>query len=321
MNELTRTNSLSVLVESAATKAQAFAAASRAKNTIRAYESDWMHFATWCSERNMEALPAKPEVIALYLADNAEGLKLSTLTRRLASISKMHQSAGLESPATMRHAAVKDVLSGIKRTKGATGAGKDALLTADLRKLVAALPALLIGKRDAALLLLGFAGGFRRGELAALQFADLNFAEDGLRVILRRGKTDQEGLGRTVGIPYGSTPALCPVRCVRAWLEGSAVTEGAVFRAVDRHGNIASKGLTDQVIRQVVQRTCEAAGIDAARFSAHSLRSGLVTQAIIGGASELQIMAQTGHKSTAMLRRYFREVNLFRDNAAARLGL
>ena len=169
--------------------------------------------------------------------------------------------------------------------------------------------------------MLGFAGAFRRSELVALEIPDVAFVADGMKVTIRRSKTDQEGLGRVVGIPFGSDPQLCPVRSLRRWLEAAGITEGPLFRSVNRHGHIARSALTDQAVRGVVQRYCQPASLDATQFSAHSLRSGMVTESTINGASERSIMNQTGHKSPAMIRRYTRDLNLFRDNAATHLDL
>jgi integrase len=199
--------------------------------------------------------------------------------------------------------------------------GKAALLTDALRSLMNAIPDTPLGRRDAALLLVGFAGAFRRSELVALTVSDIDFCHDGARVRLRRSKTDQDGQGRVIGIPYGSNPQRCPVRSLRRWLDIAAITEGPLFRSVDRHGNIGAFALTDQVVAKVLKRYCADAGLDAAQFGAHSLRAGMATQAAINGASERSIMKQTGHKSVTMVRRYIRDGELFRDNAATRLGL
>src|SRR5690349_3189285 len=177
---------------------------SKAENTINAYRRSWNHFSGWCREHGLPDMPAEPKTIALYLADVASILEPATISLRLAAISKAHQVAGYESPCAMRHACVKETLAGIRREKGIAQIGKAALLTADVRFMIRALQPDLRGKRDAALLLLGFAGGFRRSELAALVVDDLQFVEEGMRVTLRRSKTDQEGRGRTIGVPYGS---------------------------------------------------------------------------------------------------------------------
>ncbi len=302
-------------------KARGYVAASKAVNTVRAYRSDWRDFTAWCDARGLPTLPAAPQSIALYIADMGGVAKPSTITRRLAAIAKAHQAAGHDSPCAMRHAAVKEVLSGIKRTHGTAQAGKAALLTEHLRQLIEVIPDNLLGKRDTAILLLGFAGAFRRSELVSLDIPDVESTDDGMKVTIRRSKTDQEARGRAVGIPYGSNPQLCPVRSLRRWLEAAGITEGPLFRNVSRHGHIADSALTAQAVRSVAQRYCQRAGLDLTQYSAHSLRSGFVTQASINHATESSIMNQTGHKSAAMVRRYTRDLNLFRDNAATRLGL
>jgi integrase len=302
-------------------KAARYIAMSKAENTLRAYRSDWAHFVTWCEQHVFVSMPAAPATVAMYISDLAETMKTATLTRRLAAIAKAHQAAGFGSPCSMKHAAVAETLAGIRREKGTLQEGKAPLMTNDLARLCNALPPNLLGARDRALLLIGFAGGFRRSEVAALIVSDIEATDDGLRVLVRRGKTDAEGAGRHVGIPFGSNPGTCPVRAYRHWLRVSSIASGPVFRAVNRHGRIGVKAITPQVVALVVKRWCDAAGLDQSRFGAHSLRSGLATQAARNGAGERAIMRQTGHKSVQMVRRYIREGELFSDNAAAKLGL
>ena len=208
-----------------------------------------------------------------------------------------------------------------RRSKGVAPTTKTPLLTEDLRALLAELPEGPLGVRDRALLLVGFAGGFRRSELVALDVEDLEFKGRNLVVTLRRSKTDQEGAGRKVGIPRGSQEETCPVRSVKAWLDEAAIESGPVFRAVNRHGAIQPKRLTGQSVGLIVKRYAEACGKEPADFGGHSLRSGHATQAAANGASERSIMNQTGHRSLKMVRQYIREGSLFRENAASKLGL
>ena len=266
-------------------------------------------------------LPASPETVALYLAALAATHRPATMTRRLTAITKAHQIAGHPSPATMQQPAVSETLKGIRRTLGTAQQVKAPLLTADVRRMVEALPENLAGCRDRALLLLGFAGGFRRSELAALDVGDVLATEDGIVVKLRRSKTDPEGKGRDVGIPYGSTPSTCPVRALTAWKTAAGIAEGALFRGVDRHGHLGSVRLHKDSVGLVVKRAAEAASLDPAKYAGHSLRAGLATQAYLNGAGELAIMRQTGHRSLAMVRRYIRDGSLFRENPAGKLGL
>jgi site-specific recombinase XerD len=302
-------------------QAQEFAAAAKAANTLRAYQADWNDFRAWCAAHRFAPLPAAPEAVALYLTDRAATLKTSSLARRLTTINRAHQAAGHSSPATMQNAVVSEVWKGIKRKKGTAQHGKRPFLTTDLRRIVAELPQDLRGLRDRALLLVGFAGGFRRSELAALRVEGLETTPDGLIVRLGRSKTDQEGRGRAVALPYGSDPQTCPVRTLRAWLDQAGITVGPLFRAIDRHGLVSEQALHSDSVAYLVKRGARRAGLETAEYAGHSLRAGLATQAAMNGASELAIMKQTGHRSLATVRKYIREGSLFRDNAAAKLGL
>ena len=311
----------SVALVPAADRAREFIRAAKAPATIRAYRADWRDFESWCSAHGLTSLPAAPGTVALYLAESADRLKPATLTRRLAAISKAHSAAGNESPASMKHAAVKEVLSGIRRTKGTASACKAPLLVGQLKAALRDSREDLLGIRDRALLLVGFAGAFRRSELVSLEVADIAFTDDGLVITLRRSKTDQEGESRKVGIPHGSKPATCPVRNLRAWLETAGISEGPVFRSVDRHGKLGVVALSGRAVALIVKRAARLAGLDAEVFAGHSLRAGLATSAAAAGASERSIMEQTGHRSVQMVRRYIRDGSLFRDNAAAHVGL
>ncbi|MGH2387182.1 MAG: site-specific integrase [Chloroflexota bacterium] len=300
-------------------RARDYADNATALNTRRAYRADWRHFSAWCAIRHLAPLPATPETVAVYLADLAPLYKTATITRRMSAIAQAHKTAGFPSPTT--DAAVRQVAAGIRRRHGTQQQGKEAALTADLRAMVETLDGLPRGRRDRALLLLGFAGAFRRSELVALDLADVARTRDGLVVTVRRGKTDQEGLGRRVGIPYGSTPTTCPVRALEDWLEAARITAGPLFHPIDRHGNLRPHRLTDQSVALVVKRAAQAAGLDPALYAGHSLRSGLATAAAQAGVSERTIMEQTGHKSLPIVRRYIRRGSLFTENAAAKVGL
>ena len=302
-------------------RVRAYVQAAKAVSTRRAYAADWRDFSSWCARRQLPALPATPETIALYLSESADTLKVATLGRRLAAIAKAHQAGGYESPCAMRHAIVSETWKGIRRAHGVAQNAKAPVLVRDLRAMLDELPGGLIGLRDRALLLVGFAGAFRRSELVCLDVEDLAFTSDGLVVTMRRSKTDQEGAGRKVGVPYGSRPDTCPVRALRAWLEASGIAAGPVFRSVNRHGRLQPGRLSSKAVALVVKRYAGAAEMDASQYAGHSLRAGLATSAAIAGASERAIMTQTGHRSAAMVRRYIRDGSLFRENAAAVVGL
>lgn len=257
--------------------------------------------------------------MAAYLAHLADiGKKASTINRRTAAIRFAHRVAGYESPTGSM--LVEATAAGIRRTIGTAQHGKAPAVTADILAMVATLPDTLKGQRDKALLLIGFAGAFRRSELVALQIADIEFCGDGVKLTVRRSKTDQEGEGTVKAIPYGKAPASCPVLALQAYLEAAAITTGTVFRAVNRHGRVGG-ALSGIDVARVVKRAAQAAGLDPARYSGHSLRAGLATSAAAAGVTERIIMQQTGHKSERMVRKYIREGNLFRENAAGAVGL
>ena len=300
-----------------------FIQAGKAQNTLRGYKADWQDFAAWCQkeEHRLPCLPASPSTVALYITHLAASRKASTIQRRLTSISRVHEMAGEMSPASMRHAVVSEALKGIRRTIGTAQKGKSPLLTLDLQKILVHLPKGIRGLRDRALLLVGFAGAFRRSELAALDLDQVRFTSDGLVVHLKRSKTNQEGEEESVAIPFGSHPETCPVGALRKWIEEVRIREGAVFRAVNRHGKPSEKRLHADSIGGIVKRAAKAAGYNVEDFAGHSLRAGLATQAAANGVSERLIMKQTRHRSLNTLRRYIREGTLFRENAAAKVGL
>src|SRR4029077_10722837 len=242
-----------------------------------------------------------------------------SIQRRLNAIAEAHKAVGLESPT--HSPIVSNTIKGIRRTKGTAAAQKAPTLTDDIRAMVDATDAGIIGARDRALILLGFAGAFRRSELVGLEVEDCAFGKDGLTITLRRSKTDQAGAGRKIGIPYGANPETCPVRTVQAWLELAAIADGPGFRSISRHGQMGPGRLSGIDVARIVKKLAERAGLDAAKYAGHSLRAGHATSAAIAGASERSIMNQTGHRSVQMVRRYIREGSLFRENSAGKLGL
>lgn len=296
-----------------------FIRASKADNTLRGYQSDWRDFCAWCDAHGTRSLPASPESVASYIAECAGHLKAGSIQRRLNAVAEAHKAMGLESPT--HSPIVVSTMKGIRRTKGTAPAQKAAALTDDVRAMVDATDTGLIGTRDRALILLGFAGAFRRSELVAFDLEDCAFGKDGLTVTLRRSKTDQDGAGRKVGIPYGACPDTCPVRTLQSWIEQAAITAGPLFRSINRHGKVQPGRLSGIDVARIVKKLALRAGLDAAKFAGHSLRAGHATAAAIAGASERSIMAQTGHRSVQMLRRYIRDGSLFKENSAGKLGL
>jgi integrase len=280
-------------------------------NTRRAYQSDLAQFEAWGGR-----IPGDPAVVAAYLAAHAGMLSVATLVRRVATISKAHAARGLSNPC--REEIVRATLRGIKRRYGTAQHEAKPLLKEDLFLALDAMGNGVKDVRDRALLLLGFAGGFRRSELVGLDRADIVQVHEGLIITLRRSKTILEGAGRKIGIPYGRTRH-CPVAAVADWLMRSGITEGAIFRPVDRHGHVHSERLSGEAVSLVVRERVEAANINAMGYSGHSLRAGLATSAAQAGVPTWKIRAQTGHASDAMLARYVRDGQLFTDNAVGAL--
>ena len=307
---------------SAATRG--YLAAAQASNTRRAYLADWLHFATWCADRAVDALPATPETLADYVSDSAAcGRSTSTIGRRLAAVRSAHLTAGHAVSPTSA-ALVRKALAGVRRTHGVAPRKKAAITTDEVQAMLATLdPVTPLGARDRALLLLGYAAGMRRSELAALDVDDLEFVTDaGLRIRLRRSKTDQEGRGRLVGVLRGRAAETCPVRAVQAWLEVlGRPTAGPLFRHVRRGGHVAAERISPKVVAMVVQRTGLAAGLDPTGLGGHSLRAGMVTTAARRRAPLTRIMAQSGHLRLDTLMGYVREAELFDDNASGYLEL
>jgi integrase len=316
---LLHTTEQAVELAEIAADARDYVAASRAENTTRVYRTGWKQFTAWCDEHGVTRLPSRAETVACYVADLAKAAKPATIDLRLAAISAAHRAAGYDSPT--KEEAVRLVRRGVRRTLGTAQRQVHPITVPDLRTMLEGLGSDSAGCRDRALLLLGFAGALRRSELVGLNVADITEGTDGLTVRLRRSKTDQEGAGRTVGIPYGSNPPTCPVRAWREWLEVSVITEGAAFRPVDRHGHIGTTRLNGQAVALVLKRHAARAGFDPGEVAGHSLRAGLATAAAAAGVPERVIAEQTGHRGTALLRRYIREGSLFRENAASAVGL
>lgn len=281
--------------------------ASLSENSRRAYRSDLNQFLAWGG-----TIPARPEMVARYLAAHAEQSAIATLSRRLVSIGKAHTAQGQPSPVATE--LVRATMRGVRRIHGSAQRAVAPAEKEDVLSMVANLVGVK-GSRDKALLLIGFAGAFRRSELVSLTVGDIEQAKQGMIVQLRFSKTDQEGRGRKVAIPF-ARGAVCPVLALQHWLEVAAISKGPIFRAVNRHGVIADTALTPQAVALVVKERAKAVGLDPSRYAGHSLRAGLVTSAAKLGVSSWKIRQQTGHASDAMLARYIRDANIFVDNAA-----
>lgn len=303
-----------------------------AESTRKTYLASWAHFEDWCESHGRVALPADAETVAIYLDEHKALLKVATLQKRVVAISQVHQAHKLESP-TAQGTLIRNVMTQIRRRHGIPQDQKTALLTEDLLAIISSLPRRDKGSRvgeltaqacrDRLILLLGFAGGFRRAELAALNTEDIRVSREGLEITVRRSKTDQQGRGMRKSVPKGTRGEMyCPVAALAAWRELSRIEAGPLFVRIDRHGNIRTgERLTDQSVAIVVKRWTEAIGLDAGQYAGHSLRAGLATSAALGGATETAIMGATGHKTPEMVRRYIRSANQWKNNPATIAGL
>lgn len=285
----------------------AYLQAALAANTKRAYLSDINNFMNWGG-----VIPATAESVAEYLASFATQLSIATLNRRAVAIGNAHTLRQVASPTDS--ALVKATLQGIRRVNGSAQRQVLPVMKHDIHAMVKGMRGIK-GMRDKALLLTGFAGAFRRSELVALQVTDIQFLEEGALIRVQRSKTDQQGHGRSIAIPYAKG-RLCPVTAIQAWLKQAEITDGYLFRRVDRHGTVMEAGITGQTVATVVKARASAAGLDAAQYSGHSLRAGLATSAAKVGVASWKIRQQTGHRSDAMLSRYIRDANIFVGNAA-----
>lgn len=292
-----------------------FAEQEKSPGTRRVYRSDWRIFSLWCAARGLEPLPATPETVARFLSAEAmAGAKASTIGRRAAAIGYAHKLAGYRDPPSGAEA-VKAVMRGIRRTIG-TAPQRKAPATADLvNEMLKHCPDTLAGKRDRALLALGFAGAFRRSELVALEVADLAEVPDGLRVTIRKSKTDQERAGQEIAIPRGYR--LRPVEAVETWLAAAEINNGPVFRPVLKGSRLQPASLTAGSVAAIVKRYAELAGFDPAQFAGHSLRAGMITSAAQAGAPVFKIQEVSRHKSIDVLAGYVRSADLFKDHAGA----
>ena len=290
---------------------------SKANNTLRAYKSDFKDFGAFCAKHGLSSLPSEPKIISLYLTHLSKNSKISTIRRRLVSISMVHKLKGhyLDT----KHPIITENLLGIKRVKGSIQKGKKPLLISHLKSIINVINEQQneeIKKfRDRSIILIGFGGGFRRTELISIDYEDLEFVPEGLKITIRRSKTDQFGEGMIKGLPYFPNEIYCPVTSLKKWLEVSKIKSGPIFRRFSKGSLLTENRLTDQSVVLLIKKYLDLAGIENKNFAGHSLRAGFATVAAESGADERSIMAMTGHKTTQMVRRYIREANIFKNNA------
>lgn len=299
-----------------------YIAHSQAANTQRAYRADWRHFEQWCAGKGLVALPAAPETVACYLAALASAgrHKVSTISRRLAAISKAHAVAD-HVPVT-KAPIVRLTLQGIRRDLGTSPDRKAAIRAREISNYLATWqPQTLADLRDRAMLLLCYAGAFRRSELAAIRVEDLEALETGVSVFVPRSKTDPFGEGMNKDIHYTEHSYHCPVRALEAWLAAAGITSGPLFRPIDRHGNVGTKPLTPQSIMLITKRFASEFGMNPKDIGAHSLRAGMVTDLFAGGVQETVIKQLTGHRDSKTLEVYRREAKRMTFNYIQAAGL
>jgi len=291
---------------------------SKANNTVRAYKSDFNDFGLFCAQNGFKSLPTEPKIVSLYLTHlSTRDIKMSTLKRRLVSIGVIHKLKGhyLDT----KHPIIIENMMGIKRRKGSAQKGKKPLLINNLKLIINVIDEYnnedIKKFRDRSIILIGFSGGFRRNEIVSLDYDDLDFVTEGLKINLKRSKTDQFGEGSVKGLPYFDNTLYCPVLSLKNWIGISNINSGPLFRRFSKGSKLSNNRLTDQTVALLIKKYLKLANIDSKNYSGHSLRSGFATTAAESGAEERSIMAMTGHKSTEMVRRYIKEANLFKNNA------
>ena len=297
---------------------------SKANNTIRAYNSDFNDFSLFCAQNAFKSLPSDPKIVSLYLTYlSTKDVKMSTLKRRLVSIGVIHKLKGhyLDT----KHPSIIENIMGIKRRKGSLQKGKKPILINSLKKIINVIDNQnkeeIKKSRDRSIILIGFAGGFRRNEIVSLEYEDLDFVTQGLKINLRRSKTDQFGEGSVKALPYSNSSDYCPVTSLKKWIDISNINTGPLFRRFTKGSKLSENRLTDQTVALLIKEYLKLAGIDSKDYSGHSLRSGFATSAADSGVEERSIMEMTGHKSTEMVRRYIKEANLFKNNALNKMKI
>ena len=296
---------------------------SKANNTLRAYRSDFKDFAGFCAKHGFKSMPSDPKIVSLYLTHLSKKSKISTLRRRLVSIGVVHKLKGhyLDT----KHPVIIENLMGIKRLKGSKQIGKKPILINHLKQIINVINEQdieeIVKLRNKSIILIGFSGGFRRTEIISINQEDLEFVDEGVKILVRRSKTDQFGEGMIKGLPYFTNATYCPVTNLKNWLKLSKIKNGPIFRRFTKGSSLTKHRLTDQSVVLIIKDCLRIAGIENHNFSGHSLRSGFATVAADSGADERSIMAMTGHKSSQMVRRYIREANIFKNNALNKIKI
>ena len=297
---------------------------SKAINTVRAYKSDFNNFELFCAKNGFKSLPTEPKIVSLYLTHlSTKNIKISTLKRRLVSIGVVHKLKGhyLDT----KHPSIIENIMGIKRRKGSIQKAKKPILINDLKQIINVIDNQnneeIKKLRDRTIILVGFSGGFRRNEITSLNYEDLDFVKEGVKINIKKSKTDQFGEGLLKGIPYFDNLQYCPVISLKKWIDVSNIYSGPLFRRFTKGSRLSVNRLSDQTVALLIKEYTKLAGIDNKNYSGHSLRSGFATSAAESGVEERNIMAMTGHKSSEMVRRYIKEANLFKNNALNKIKI
>ncbi len=284
---------------------------SKASNTLRAYQADFKDFSSFCRKNGLSSMPTEPKILSLYLTHLSATSKYSTLKRRIASISVIHKAKGYY--LDTKHPLIMENLHGIKRVKGSNQKAKKPILINDLKLIINQIDQLNKSEnkkiRDKAIILIGFSGGFRRSELVNIEYEDIEFVDQGVKIFVKRSKTDQSGEGMIKAIPYFDNKIFCPVLILKEWINKTKIKSGKIFN------------ISDKSVALIIKKYASLSGLDPNKYGGHSLRSGFATSTAESGAEERNIMAMTGHKTTQMVRRYIKEANLFKNNALNKIKI
>ena len=284
---------------------------SKSANTLRAYQADFKDFSAFCAKNGLSSIPTEPKILSLYLTHLSATSKFSTLKRRIASISVIHKIKGHY--LDIKHPLIMENLHGIKRIKGSNQKAKKPILINDLKLIINAVHQANQSEnkkiRDKAIILIGFSGGFRRSELVNIEYEDVEFVKEGVKIFIKRSKTDQSGEGMVKAIPYFNNNYYCPVLSLKEWTDVTEIKSGKIF------------DISDKSVALIIKKYASLSGLDPSKYGGHSLRSGFATSAAESGAEERNIMAMTGHKTTQMVRRYIQEANLFKNNALNKIKI
>ncbi len=299
-----------------------FARKAAAPATLRAYKADWTHYAKWCAAAGFVPVPAAPSTVGAYLASLAESHAPTTIRRRLSAIGKMHRFNDL--PWNPAHRDIQGPLQGVLREHGRPVQKAAALTLAMLRQLVATCDPSVRGRRDRAMLLIGFAGAMRRSELVSLRVEDVTASANGLRIRIRRGKTDAAGQGTEIGLPRGKHAETCPVRAFEAWQDVAKRKAGPLFRRISTGGTIGDAALHPDAVRRILAHHVGMAGLSVEgfeRLSAHALRVGFITEAYNKGVRDEDIMRHSRHRDLRTMRGYVQRAGLVTESPAGLIDL